>query len=70
MIDDERLSCPFTETVHIRGEIAWRGIEKQDNGTTMGKLSNSWGICQVIDIAKLATTIHNTRDGNSLWRWL
>ena len=33
MIDDERLSCPFTEMVHIQGEIVWRGIEIQDNAT-------------------------------------
>jgi hypothetical protein len=65
MIDDERLSCPFTETVHIRGETVWRGKEIQDNVTTRGKLSKSWGICQVIDIAKLATTIHNTGESNS-----
>ena len=67
MIDDERLSCLFTDTVHTPGETVWSNIEKQDNGSTRGKLSKSWGICQVIDIAKVATTIHNTRDGNSLW---
>jgi hypothetical protein len=58
MIDDERLSCPLTEMVHIRTEAGWRGIEPQDNSTTRGKLSKSWGVCQVIDVARLATTIH------------
>jgi hypothetical protein len=70
MIDDERLSCQFIEIVHIRRETVWRGIEIQDNVITRGKWSKSWGICQVVDMAKLATTIHNTRDGNSLWRSL
>ena len=70
MIDDERLSCQFIEIVHIRGETVWREIEIQDNGTTRAKLSKSWGICQVIDMAELATTILNITDGNSLWRSL
>jgi hypothetical protein len=43
------------------GEAVWRGIEKQDNGTTRAKLSKSWGICQVIDKAKLATTYTTQR---------
>ena len=70
MIDYERLSCQFIEIVHIRRETVVRGIEIQDNVITRGKWSKNWGICQVIDMAKLATTIHNTRDGNSMWRSL
>ena len=50
---------------HIRRETVWCGIAIQDHDTTRGKLSKSWGICQVFDRARLATTIHNTGDGSS-----
>ena len=31
--------------------------KQRDNSLTRGKLSKSWGVCQVIDAATLATTI-------------
>ena len=44
------------------GNSVERGIEVQNNATTRGKLSKSWGICQVSCRAKLATTTDRTQE--------
>ena len=42
-------------SVHRNGSYPARDSVERDRNT-----SKSWGICQVIDIAKLVTTTHNT----------